>query len=200
MDLTRIQDLIRLVNESGVAEVEVEEGGVRIVVRKHATQVSYQPMGAPAMPYMMPQPMAPPPMASGAMQAPQAFPFPTGYPPAYPVQVPPTGVPPAAPATPAAPAAPQAPAAESKPAASDAPADGTLVRAPIVGTFYAAPSPDSDDFVTVGSAVKKGDTLCIIEAMKLMNEIEAEVSGTVKQILVDNAEPVEYDQPLFVIG
>ena len=74
------------------------------------------------------------------------------------------------------------------------------MRAPIVGTFYAAPSPDSDDFVKVGSAVKKGDTLCIIEAMKLMNEIEAEVSGTVKQILVENAEPVEYDQPLFVIG
>ncbi|MEM6785188.1 MAG: acetyl-CoA carboxylase biotin carboxyl carrier protein [Bacteroidota bacterium] len=195
MDLTRIQDLIRLVNESGVAEVEVEESGVRIVVRKHAPQVSYQPMGAPPMPYMMPQPMAAPAMGSGAMTAPQAFPFPTGYPPAYPVQVPPTGAPPAAPPAPPAPATP-----EAAPAASDAPVEGTLVRAPIVGTFYSAPSPDSDAFVAVGSAVKKGDTLCIIEAMKLMNEIEAEVSGTVKQILVDNAEPVEFDQPLFVIG
>ncbi|MEL6612361.1 MAG: acetyl-CoA carboxylase biotin carboxyl carrier protein [Bacteroidota bacterium] len=198
MDLTRIQDLIRLVNESGVAEVEVEESGVRIVVRKHAPQVSYQPMGAPAMPYMMPPPMSAPPLGGGAIQAPQAFPFPTGYPPAYPVQVPTAGTP-VAPQTPPAPAAPQA-STDTKPESSDAPVDGTLVRAPIVGTFYSAPSPDSDPFVTVGSAVKKGDTLCIIEAMKLMNEIEAEVSGTVKQILVDNAEPVEYDQPLFVIG
>jgi acetyl-CoA carboxylase biotin carboxyl carrier protein len=76
---------------------------------------------------------------------------------------------------------------------------GTEVRAPIVGTFYAAPNPDSDPFVKVGQKVTAGDTLCIIEAMKLMNEIESEVSGTVTAILVDNATPVEFDQPLFVV-
>ena len=71
--------------------------------------------------------------------------------------------------------------------------------APIVGTFYEAPSPDSDPFVKVGDRVEVGQTLCIIEAMKLMNEIQAEVAGTVTQILVQNGEPVEFDQPLFVI-
>jgi len=106
----------------------------------------------------------------------------------------------------APPAAAPAPApATSTPAApeggSDTPpkADGKEVRAPIVGTFYEAPSPDSDPYVKVGDTVKKGDVLCIIEAMKLMNEIEAEFAGTVKSILVDNATPVEFDQPLFII-
>jgi acetyl-CoA carboxylase biotin carboxyl carrier protein len=73
------------------------------------------------------------------------------------------------------------------------------VRAPIVGTFYRRPSPDSDPYVEVGDSVGEGDVLCIIEAMKLMNEIECETSGTVKEILVEDAEPVEFDQPLFVI-
>lgn len=76
---------------------------------------------------------------------------------------------------------------------------GTQVTSPMVGTFYRAPSPGADPFVEVGTQVKKGDTLCIIEAMKLLNEIEAEVSGTVKEILVDNGSPVEFGQPLFVI-
>ena len=108
---------------------------------------------------------------------------------------------PAAPAPAAAPAAPVAPAAPAPEAAAE-PGSGageTLVPAPIVGTFYSAPTPDSDPFVKVGDRVEKGQTLCIIEAMKLMNEIEAEASGVVKQILVQNAEPVEFDQPLFVI-
>lgn len=91
------------------------------------------------------------------------------------------------------------PAAESAPAAEPAGPSGTEIRAPIVGTFYAAPNPDSDAFVKVGQKVSTGDTLCIIEAMKLMNEIESEVTGTVTAILVDNATPVEFDQPLFVI-
>jgi acetyl-CoA carboxylase biotin carboxyl carrier protein len=75
----------------------------------------------------------------------------------------------------------------------------TVVKAPIVGTFYRAPSPDSDPYVDVGDTVQDGDILCIIEAMKLMNEIECETSGTIKEILVEDAEPVEFDQPLFVI-
>lgn len=77
---------------------------------------------------------------------------------------------------------------------------GDVVKSPIVGTFYRAPSPDDDAFVEVGDQVQKGETLCIVEAMKIMNEIESEYSGEVKEILVENAEPVEYDQPLFIIG
>jgi acetyl-CoA carboxylase biotin carboxyl carrier protein len=100
-------------------------------------------------------------------------------------------------------AAPAAPAAATVPATAPAPADttpkGTEVTSPMVGTFYRSPSPGADPFVEVGTEVKKGDTLCIIEAMKLLNEIEAEVSGTVKQILVDNGQPVEFGQTLFVI-
>lgn len=99
--------------------------------------------------------------------------------------------------------APAVSAPEAAPAAVPAPEpakpSGTEVRAPIVGTFYEAPNPDSDPYVKVGQKVTAGDTLCIIEAMKLMNEIESEVSGTVTAILVDNATPVEFDQPLFVI-
>ncbi|MCW9706351.1 acetyl-CoA carboxylase biotin carboxyl carrier protein [Fodinibius salsisoli] len=83
--------------------------------------------------------------------------------------------------------------------ASDA-SSGNQVKSPIVGTFYRSPSPDDDAFVKVGDHVEKGQTLCIVEAMKIMNEIESDYSGEVKEILVDDAEPVEYDQPLFVIG
>ena len=78
--------------------------------------------------------------------------------------------------------------------------DGQLVKSPMVGTFYSAPAPGNPPYVEVGSTVKQGDTLCIIEAMKLLNEIEAETSGVIKQILVENGEPVEFGQPLFVIG
>ena len=99
----------------------------------------------------------------------------------------------------AEPAAAAAPAAAPSPAPKAAAPSGTQVTSPMVGTFYRAPSPGADPFVQVGSQVKKGDTLCIIEAMKLLNEIEAEVSGTVKEILVDNAQPVEFGQALFVI-
>ena len=73
------------------------------------------------------------------------------------------------------------------------------MTAPLVGTFYRAPAPDADSFVDVGDRVQRGDTLCIIEAMKVMNEIDSEVAGTIKQILVENEKPVEYEQPLFVI-
>lgn len=100
---------------------------------------------------------------------------------------------PAAPAVTAAPAA--APVAEA-----DALPDGHIVKSPMVGTFYRASSPGSKPFVDVGQSVSEGDPLCIIEAMKLMNEIEADASGVIKAILVDNGEPVEYGQPLFVIG
>lgn len=77
---------------------------------------------------------------------------------------------------------------------------GDVVKSPIVGTFYRSPSPDDDPFVKVGDTVEEGQTLCIVEAMKIMNEIESDYSGEVKKILVDDAEAVEYDQPLFIIG
>jgi acetyl-CoA carboxylase biotin carboxyl carrier protein len=77
--------------------------------------------------------------------------------------------------------------------------EGELVRAPMVGTFYAAPSPDADAFVSLGQRISEGETMCIIEAMKMFNQIESEVSGTVVAILVENGQPVEFDQPLFVI-
>ena len=112
---------------------------------------------------------------------------------------------PAAPQAPAQPAAP-APTQQSATPASgqeessggDA-VDGDTVTSPIVGTFYESPSPDSDPFVKVGDKVSKGDTLCIVEAMKIMNEIEAEFGGTVKKIIVDDGQPVEFEQPLFII-
>ena len=108
----------------------------------------------------------------------------------------------AAPApAPVAPAAAPAPVAPASPAAAPAPALNTAnaQKSPMVGTFYRAPSPTSPAFVEVGQTVKEGDTLCIIEAMKLMNEIEAEKSGVIKAILVENAQPVEYGEPLFII-
>ena len=101
--------------------------------------------------------------------------------------------------------APQYAAAPSAPAAaavSDVPAEepGHVVKSPMVGTFYRSSAPGSLPFVEVGASVKEGDTLCIIEAMKLLNEIDAEVSGVIKQILVENGQPVEFGQPLFVIA
>ena len=94
-----------------------------------------------------------------------------------------------------------APAAAAAAAAPAAPAiQGHVVKAPMVGTFYRSPSPGASPFVEVGQSVKEGDALCIIEAMKLLNEIEADKSGVIKEILVENGEPVEYGQPLFVIG
>jgi acetyl-CoA carboxylase biotin carboxyl carrier protein len=99
------------------------------------------------------------------------------------------------PAPAAAPAA--TPAADAAPAQPKL--NGTVVRSPMVGTFYRASSPESANFVEVGQSVKKGDILCIVEAMKMMNHIEAETSGTIESILVENGQPVEYDQPLFTI-
>jgi acetyl-CoA carboxylase biotin carboxyl carrier protein len=198
MDLDKVQALLRLVNESGVAEVEVEEDGFKIVIRRQAATVMMQPQ------------------QQGGYPMQQAFPMQTGYPPMQ-MQQPmhqgmhqqgmqqmPSYAPPSpSPASTAAssPAPPPSPAAE-EPAADAEPGSGAnevLVRAPIVGTFYRAPSPDADPFVKVGQKVGEDDTLCIIEAMKLMNEIKAEHAGTIKEILVENAQAVEYDQPLFVL-
>ncbi|WP_225757634.1 acetyl-CoA carboxylase biotin carboxyl carrier protein [Cardiobacterium sp. Marseille-Q4385] len=102
------------------------------------------------------------------------------------------------PAAPQAPAATPAPAAEAAPAGKPAP-DGKLIRSPMVGTFYNAPAPDADPFIKLGDDIKAGDTVCIIEAMKMFNRIEADFGGKVVEILVENGQPVEYDEPLFVV-
>ncbi|MBW7981792.1 acetyl-CoA carboxylase biotin carboxyl carrier protein [Enterobacillus tribolii] len=119
-----------------------------------------------------------------------------GQPATAPMMQPYYAAPMAAPAAPAAAAAPVAAAA-----ASDAPAaiSGHIVRSPMVGTFYRTPSPDAKAFVEIGQQVNAGDTLCIVEAMKMMNQIEADKSGVVKAILVENGQPVEFDEPLVVI-
>jgi acetyl-CoA carboxylase biotin carboxyl carrier protein len=154
MDLRKLKKLIDLVQESGIAELEITEGEekVKIVKGGAATLVASAPLVAPA---------AAAPIAARPVAAPAAA----------------------------------APAAE--PAAGQ---EGHVVKAPMVGTFYRSPSPDAKPFVEAGQAVKEGDTICIIEAMKLMNEIEADASGTVKAILVENGQPVEYGQPLFILA
>ena len=112
-----------------------------------------------------------------------------------PPPMPPMGVPMAAPA-----AAPAAAASAPVPAAEEKPLSGKIIKSPIVGTFYASPSPDQPPFVQVGDTVKKGDVIMIIESMKLMNEVQSDMDGTVQEILVKNGEAVEYDQPLMILA
>jgi acetyl-CoA carboxylase biotin carboxyl carrier protein len=151
MDIRKVKKLIELLDESGIAEIEITEG-------EDAVRISRYAAGAPAAP--------PPAVAAAPAVAP----------------------PPAAPAPSPAPAA-----------LSEAEEEGFLVTAPMVGTFYSASSPGAAAYVQVGDRVKEGDTLCIIEAMKMMNQIEADVAGVVKSIRVQNGEPVEYGQTLIVI-
>ena len=150
MDLRKLKKLIDLVQESGIAELEITEGEERVRI------------------------------ARGGFSAPAA---------------------PVAIAVPAAPVAAPAPAPAASAAAPAEPKqEGTVVKAPMVGTFYRSPAPDAKAFVELGQAIKQGETICIIEAMKLMNEIESDATGVVKAILVENGQPVEYGQPLFIVG
>ncbi len=183
MDLERIRELLKIVAESSVAEVEIEEDDFKLVIRKSAPTIVMQPAAVPAyaMPYSAPQPMPAPAPVVQPVTAPAE-----------------TGANPAPSAK--APAVQAEQRADGTASATSTQEKTCVVRAPIVGTFYRAPAPDADPFVEVGDRVKPGDVLCIIEAMKLMNEIESEVAGVVKEILVENAQPVEYDQPLFVIA
>ncbi|KNC92004.1 acetyl-CoA carboxylase biotin carboxyl carrier protein [Trabulsiella odontotermitis] len=154
MDIRKIKKLIELVEESGIAELEISEG-------EESVRISRAP-AASAFP-MMQQAYAAP-----VMQQPMA------------------------------PAAVAAPAAAAE-APAKAEISGHIVRSPMVGTFYRTPSPDAKAFVEIGQKVNVGDTLCIVEAMKMMNQIEADKSGTVKAILVESGQPVEFDEPLVVI-
>ncbi len=156
MDLRKLKTLIDLVSESGISELEVNEGEDRVRIVNAGPQTS-----ASQVVYATPAPA----------QAIQAAPV----------------------ANTASPA--------TTPAAEEAPAEtGFVARSPMVGTFYRAPNPESPNFVNVGDTVKVGQTLCIIEAMKLLNEIESEKAGVIKQILCENGQGVEFDQPLFIIA
>ena len=155
MDLRKLKKLIDLVQESGIAELEISEGEEKVRINRVG---STDQLALPAMPSA--------PAAVTTISA--------------------------------VPAAAAAPAPEE--AAAPEASEGNTVKSPMVGIFYRASSPGANAFVEVGQSVSAGETLCIIEAMKLLNEIEAETSGTIKAILVDNGQPVEYGQPLFVIG
>ena len=156
MDIRKVKKLIELLDETGVAEIEIKEGEESVRISRHPSGGTFA---------MMPQHMmyGPPPAPAAA---------------------------PAAPAVSAAPAATPAPAAAS--------ADQT-VTAPMVGTFYSAPAPGAKPFVDIGAEVKPGDVLCIIEAMKMMNQIESDKAGRIVSVLAKNGDPVEFGQPLFVI-
>ena len=145
MDIRKVKKLIELLEESGIAEIEIHEGEESVRISRNAAPVAAAPVAAIA----------------------------------------------------AAPAA--APAVAPAAAPAEEVIDGHVLNSPMVGSFYRAPSPGASSFVEVGSKVNVGDTLCIIEAMKLLNQIEADKGGTIKAILVENGQPVEYNQPLFII-
>ena len=152
MDIRKVKKLIELLDESGIAEIEITEGEESVRISRHPTGVAAAPVA------LAPAPVAaPPPVAAPAAAGPAAVTI------AQPDE------------------------------------DGHAVKAPMVGTYYSAPTPGSPAFVQVGDRVSEGDTLCIVEAMKMMNQIDAEVSGTIKSIRVQNGDPVEYGQILFVI-
>jgi acetyl-CoA carboxylase biotin carboxyl carrier protein len=156
MDLRKLKKLIELVQESGIAELEITEGEekVKIVLGgSNSREISYVlPPAAPASPAVVAAPVAPPPSAAETAAA---------------------------------------------AAASD---EANAVKAPMVGTFYRSATPGGKPFIEVGDTVQKGQAICIIEAMKLMNEIESDRSGIVKSILIENGQPVEYGEPLVVIA
>ena len=149
MDLRKLKKLIELVQESGIAELEITEGEEKVKIVLGGS-------GPKEISYVLPQAAPPAQVVAAPAVAPAAAP----------------------------PAAPE----------------GHEVKAPMVGTFYRSPTPGGKAFVEIGDTVQKGQPVCIIEAMKLMNEIEADASGVVKAILVENGQPVEYGEPLIVIG
>ncbi|MEM1358200.1 MAG: acetyl-CoA carboxylase biotin carboxyl carrier protein [Bacteroidota bacterium] len=172
MTLKEIQELIKLVAKTELSEFKYQGGEVKLHIRGKSFVTNATAQGAPAA-------------APSIINVPAAAP-------AYPAAAP-------APA-PAIPAA--APAAAPKEAAASDAADTSNyveIKSPMIGTFYRSPSPDKGVYVKVGDSVSKGDTVCIVEAMKLFNEIESEVSGKIVKVLVEDAQPIEYDQPLFLV-
>jgi acetyl-CoA carboxylase biotin carboxyl carrier protein len=156
MDIRKIKKLIELLEESGVAEIEIKEGEESLRIARVSTGVQ----------------------VSTALHAP------------LPAPVAAAAVTPANSPTAAAAAAPQTLAGAGE----------QIVTAPMVGTYYSSPSPGAKEFISIGDEIKAGQVLCIIEAMKMMNQIESEAGGTIKAILVKNGEPVEFGQPLFIVA
>jgi len=160
MDLTYIKKLIKLLSDSGVDEIEVEEEGKRIrLVKRSTNSVGVHPAGNPAE-------------TGSSATVPRSVASASGSTPLT------------------------APAGSAEAATSTKYQE---IKSPIVGTFYRAPAPDAAPFIEVGSQIEAGTVLCIVEAMKLMNEIESDVSGKIAKILVENGQPVEYDQALFLV-
>ncbi len=157
MDLNYIKKLIKLVSESGVDEIEIEEEGKKVRIAKH---------------HSGPAPFSPFPAVFPGLEVPIQSPVPS-------------------PASAIPPLPAPSPVVEKK---------YHEIKSPIVGTYYRAPAPDAASFVEVGSVIQPGTVLCIVEAMKLMNEIEADVAGTIVKIMVENGQPVEYDQTLFLVN
>lgn len=156
MNLDEIRELVKIVEESGIVDLEVTQRGSKVRISKYS---SHAPSHPQVSHFLVPG------------QA-QHQPSPT----------------------PAAPTAPTTPAANAAPASSK---NFVEIKSPMVGTFYRAPAPDAEPYVSAGDTISKGHVLCIIEAMKLMNEIEADFACRVVEVLVENAQPVEYNQPLF---
>jgi len=151
MDIRKIKKLIELLQESGVAEIEIREGEESVRISRHHLKDTLMSYAPPAPGYAPPAPSGPP--FQSAADTPTPAPVERGH----------------------------------------------LLKAPMVGTFYRAPSPGAKPFAEIGQRVEVGDTVCIIEAMKMFNQIEADKAGTIVDIMVESGQPVEYDQPLFVI-
>lgn len=171
MKVTEIQDLIKFVSKSGVSEVSLETSDVKLTIKNDA--VKNKKRAGSIEPQIVQVPV--PQIVQQPVSAPVSAPL-------------------------AAPVSNSTPAAE---AVAAEPVDETSkyieVKSPMIGTFYRRPTPDKKNFCEVGTEIKSGDVICIIEAMKLFNEIEAEITGKVVKILVDDSTPVEYDQPLFLV-
>ena len=173
MNFKEIQDLIKLINKSNLSEFKMKDGEFELTIRTDEYQKGRTPVVAPQPVISMPTSMPP------------------AYAPASPVS-----------ATPAAPVAASTPAAA---AATEAPAEAEKsdkyveIKSPIVGTFYRSSSPEKPPYIKVGDRIEVGSVVCIVEAMKLFNEIESEISGTVVKVLIEDSSPVEYDQPLFLV-
>jgi acetyl-CoA carboxylase biotin carboxyl carrier protein len=150
MDIRKVKKLIELLEESGVAEIEIHEG-------EESVRISRYSQTAPVVQHMAAPPPVMPAASTATVDKPVSEETAEGLPP------------------------------------------GHAVRSPMVGTFYRAPSPGANSFVEIGQQVEVGDTLCIIEAMKILNQIEADKAGTIRAILVENGDPVQFDEPLFII-
>lgn len=177
MKITEIQDLIKFVSRSGVTEVEIEQANFKITIKSDPNKKKgSKNQEHPTEAYMQPQmQMAMPQMIP--QQMPQQMPQQQAA------------------------SAPPAPAAAEKKKEDDGVDESKYitVKSPMIGTFYRSAGPDKDAFVSVGDDIKPGKIICIIEAMKLFNEIEAEMSGKIVKVLAEDASPVEYDQPLFLV-